>query len=94
MHTLLCYAQEDKNKITGSLELEGTLKGHLVQLPCYEQGHLQLHHENEASLNQHKALRHVPAVYDQVWSHLSPACHHPKANMCTESLPQILPCEC
>ena len=24
------------------LELEGTLKGHLVQLPCNEQGHLQL----------------------------------------------------
>ena len=25
------------------LELEGTCKGHLVQLPCNEQGHLQLH---------------------------------------------------
>ena len=24
-------------------ELEGILKGHLVQLPCNEQGHLQLH---------------------------------------------------
>jgi len=24
-------------------ELEGTLKGHLVQLPCNEQGHLQPH---------------------------------------------------
>ena len=23
-------------------ELEGTFKGHLVQLPCSEQGHLQL----------------------------------------------------
>ena len=23
-------------------ELEGTLKGHLIQLPCNEQGHLQL----------------------------------------------------
>ena len=25
-----------------SFELEGTLKGHLVQIPCNEQGHLQL----------------------------------------------------
>jgi len=25
------------------LELEETLNGHLVQLPCNEQGHLQLH---------------------------------------------------
>ena len=25
------------------LQLEGTLKGHLVQLPCNEQGHPQLH---------------------------------------------------
>ena len=24
-------------------ELEETLKGHLVQIPCSEQGHLQLH---------------------------------------------------
>ena len=24
-------------------ELEGSLKSHLVQLPCNEQGHLQLH---------------------------------------------------
>jgi len=25
-----------------AFRLEGTLKGHLVQLPCYEKGHLQL----------------------------------------------------
>ena len=25
-----------------SFDLEGTFKGHLVQLPCSEQGHLQL----------------------------------------------------
>jgi len=30
------------HRIKGSLELEGTLKGHLVQLPCNEQGHAQL----------------------------------------------------
>lgn len=28
--------------LTESLTLEGTHKGHLVQLPCIEQGHLQL----------------------------------------------------
>jgi len=31
------------SRIIGLFELEGTLKGHLVQLPCTEQGHLQLH---------------------------------------------------
>jgi len=30
-------------RITESFDLEGTLKGHLAQLPCSEQGHLQLH---------------------------------------------------
>ena len=29
-------------RITESLELEGTFKDHLVQLPCNEQGHPQL----------------------------------------------------
>jgi len=27
------------HRIVESLELEGTIKGHLVQLPCNEQGH-------------------------------------------------------
>ena len=31
------------NTIKESSELEATLKGHLVPLPCSEQGHLQLH---------------------------------------------------
>ena len=30
-------------RIIESSEFEGMLKGHLVQLPCNEQGHLQLH---------------------------------------------------
>ena len=30
-------------RIIQSFELEGTLTGHLVQLPCNEQGHPQLH---------------------------------------------------
>ena len=29
-------------KNTESFELEGTFKGHLVQLPCNKEGHLQL----------------------------------------------------
>ena len=31
------------HRITESFELEGALKGHLVQLPCNQQGRLQLH---------------------------------------------------
>jgi len=31
------------HRIRESFELEGTLKGHLVQPPCSAQGHLQLH---------------------------------------------------
>ena len=33
----------DQSRIMESFELEGTLKGHLVQLPCNEEGNLQLH---------------------------------------------------
>ena len=37
-----------------SFELEGTLKSHLVQLPCNEQGHLQLHRVLRAlSIHKH-----------------------------------------
>ena len=31
-------------KFTELFDLEGTLKGHLVLLPCNERGHLQLDH--------------------------------------------------
>jgi len=34
--------ESQKGRIIESLELEGTIKGHLVQLPCNEQGHPQL----------------------------------------------------
>jgi len=38
------WTQNDlEEEITESFELEGTFKGHPVQLPCTEQGHLQLH---------------------------------------------------
>jgi len=37
-----------EDRIMESLELEGTFKGRLVQLPCHEQGHLQLDQEFRA----------------------------------------------
>ena len=40
---LLYRFGQDNHRTIESLELEETLKGHLVQLPCKEQGHLQLH---------------------------------------------------
>ena len=39
------------NMIIDLFELEGTLKGHLAQLPCSEQGHPQLHHVLRAPSN-------------------------------------------
>ena len=36
------YACGNHHRITESFELEGTFKGHLVQLYCNKQGHLQL----------------------------------------------------
>jgi len=38
------------HRITESFELEGTLRGHLVQLPCNEQGHLQFHQVNQSPI--------------------------------------------
>jgi len=35
-------------RIIESFELEGTLKGHLVRLPCNEQGHLHIHQPHSA----------------------------------------------
>ena len=37
-------AQLLPHRIIELFELEEILKGHLVQLPCNEQGHLKLHH--------------------------------------------------
>jgi len=34
--------RKEKNRIIKLFELEGTLKGHVVQLPCNEWGHAQL----------------------------------------------------
>ena len=38
------------HRITELFEKEGTLKGHLVQLSCNEQGHLQLHQVAQSSV--------------------------------------------
>ena len=40
-----------QHRIIESLELEKTFKGHLVQLTCHEQGHLQLNQVAQISLN-------------------------------------------
>jgi len=37
------WVEASQVRIIELVELEGTLKGHLVQLLCHEQGHLQLH---------------------------------------------------
>ena len=50
-------------RITESFELEGTVKGHLVQPPCTEQGHPQLH----------RVLRDPPA---SPWLHAGMGHHH------------------
>jgi len=39
---------KNHHRIIELLELEGTLKGHLVHLPRNEQGHLQLYQELQA----------------------------------------------
>jgi len=38
-----CSQLSTNHRIIELVELEETLKGHLVQLPCNELGHLQLH---------------------------------------------------
>jgi len=40
-------------RITEPLELEGTFKGHLVQLPCNEQGHAQLDQVAQGLIQPH-----------------------------------------
>jgi len=40
---MACGLQHSHHRVTARSELEGTLTGRLLQLPCDEQGHLQLH---------------------------------------------------
>ena len=43
-------------RITESFGLEGTLKGHLVQLPCHEQRHGQLDQVAQSPVQPHLLL--------------------------------------
>ena len=43
LHRFQLSFQFENHRMEESLELEGTLTDRLVQLPCNEQGHLQLH---------------------------------------------------
>jgi len=40
------------HRIIEPLELEGTFKGHLVQLPCNKQGHAQLYQVAQGLIQQ------------------------------------------
>ena len=48
---LLVYYLSYIHRTIGLLELEETFKGHLVQLPCNEQGHPQLDQVAQSSSN-------------------------------------------
>ena len=48
------------HRIITFLELEETFKGHLVQLPCNEQGHPQLHQVTQALMQPLKASPSPP----------------------------------
>ena len=54
------------HRIIESLEPEGTFKGHLLQLPCSEQGHAQLHQVLRAWSSQAlKVSREVAPIASQ-----------------------------
>jgi len=56
---------KDIHRIIESFELEGILKGHLLQLPCNEQGHLQLDKIAQSPIQpdleclQRQAIHHI-----------------------------------
>ena len=49
---LFCFILKD-HRITEPLELEETSEGHIVQLPCNEQGHPQLDQVAQGLLQPH-----------------------------------------
>jgi len=73
------------HRITESFGLEGTFKGHLVQPPCHEQGHLQLNQVPQSSVQsdlkcfQGRGLDHLAGK-------LVPGFNH---RHCKEFLPYI-----
>jgi len=48
------------HRIVEPFEFEGVFKGHLVQLPCHEQGHLQLDQVPEAWTSSHTSVTFAP----------------------------------
>ena len=59
-----CFAPQT-HRIIESFELEGTVKGHLVQLLCHEQGHLQLNQSAQSPIQpdleclQGRGIHHI-----------------------------------
>ena len=49
-----------------SFELEGILEGHLVQLPCTERGHLQLHQVLRAPSSLTSSVSRDVIYFDEV----------------------------
>ena len=73
------------HRIIKSLELDGTSEGHLVQLPCNEQEHLQLHQVAQSLIQPH-----FESLQGWKINHISkqpvPVPHHPH---CKRSFPYI-----
>ena len=69
--------QSKYHRIKELFELEGTLEGHLVQLPCNEWGHPQLHRELRAShrlvVQPYSSRNHCPHISAEP----VPVPHHP-----------------
>jgi len=68
------HPQPGSCRITESFELEGTLKGHLVQLPCTERGYIQLEQVLSApssltlNISRHGAMGHLPPLWATCFS--------------------------
>jgi len=69
----LIGSERARNRIIESLELDGTFKGHLVQLPCNEMGRAQLH-------------RVAQSLVQPGLQSLSGTVHPPHLTMCTTKL--------
>ena len=56
------------HRLTDLFELEGTFKGHLVQLPCNEQGHLHLDQDAQSTVQPEINVVVGPGSGDMVHS--------------------------
>jgi len=61
---LLGWTWAWKHQIIESFELEGTFKGHLVQLLCNEQAHLQLNHVAQSLVQTDLECLQGGGIYD------------------------------